>query len=1035
MSVVTRGPKKASRHLCAASVLLLVPLSAGCDLDSLALVSADDGGRTDGGFLPDGVVCVPTEDRLEICDGQDNDCDGRIDEDFNLQLDPQNCGECGNSCLQSGALSVCELGSCKNLGCVPGFVDLNQDNSDGCEYACTATGEELCDGVDNDCNGETDETFDLTSDVGNCGSCGNVCRLANAVARCGSGECAVQRCEAGFINKDGDDSNGCEEPCVVSNGGVEACDGQDNDCNGVVDDPGGVPVDFQSDSQNCGACNVVCVLPNAEASCVGGECELSSCKGTFVDADRTDANGCECSPTGSEICDGKDNDCNGAVDDGLPALGSCGQDTGECQRGVLVCRNGVAVCEGAVDPTTETCDGKDNDCTGTADDNLPPSLGACGSNVGECQTGTVVCRNGQPACTGQVGPTAEACDGRDNDCDGNIDNGLTGSQGSCGTDVGECTAGQLLCQNGQLNCVGRVDAQPEVCDGLDNDCSGTPDDNLPMVLGICGSDVGECQVGTILCENGSEVCRGNTGPAAETCDGKDNNCNGTADDNVPGFPGTCGTDTGECQTGTLTCQLGVQVCSGAINPDTEYCDLRDTDCDGSADPATCMFAGTSRENRLDDLGNSTLGANNSVQLSVTGSGSQIVAAWLDRRSGRGDVYVNLSSNGGVSWRSSDIGAATESASKVEPQVVFGGSSRVYLVYGRFASNGRRDVYVRRSSNNGVSWGSATRVDSANRDSLFIRASVVPGSSDRLVICWEEIALSGSTNPNVYCNISRNNGGGFAGVTRVNATSNNALLPRIAIDDNRVYVVWQQGSAIRVARATTGGNSALNFSNEALLSGAGAGRGPEIATNGAGNVVVVWEDLRDPLINIRANRSLDSGASWLSDGVRVDNDVVDGDSTEPMVAMRPGAGGRAYVVWADTSRGEADIYSNVSDDGGSTWGVVASRVTSLTAGQATSARPYLALAPDNNNVYVAWEDDRNGAFRDIQFSLSVDNGITWNIPDYRISESSPPGLADARTPYLWPSSGRVAIIWRDNRTQSGGSLGTGANGDIYASYVQ
>jgi Notch-like protein len=1133
-----------------AVLVVALPLCTlgGCEQDPYSLVRLGDATLPDLGQTPDsGPVCVPSNDGIEICDGKDNDCNGQVDEGFNLQADPQNCGKCGESCLKKGALTACELGVCKDKGCAPGFYDLNLDRTDGCEYECTPSGPELCDEQDNDCNGQVDETFDLMTDVNNCGKCGNACSIANAIARCDQGKCRVQSCQSGFIDKDGKEDNGCEEPCVKTNGGVEICDSKDNDCNGVVDDPGGNPVDFQSDPFNCGGCNTKCVLANADAVCQAAKCVLDKCKGLYKNADGDSGNGCECLATGPEVCDGVDNDCNGLVDDGLPPLGSCGSDTGECTKGSLVCQNGVAVCVGATGPQPESCDGKDNDCDGTPDnglppslglcgsdvgtcqkgtlvcengapacknavgpqtevcdgldndcdgtpdnglptnlgacgsavgeckqgqfqcqagvkvcvgatgpqaevcdgkdndcsgvddDKLPPSLGPCGSNTGECQLGTLVCQNGTPTCTGDVKATTEVCDGKDNDCDGTPDNGLPSNLGPCGSGTGECKQGTLTCQNGTPTCVGATGPQPEVCDGKDNDCDGTPDNKLPASLGICGSDVGECRTGSLVCQNGTPTCTGAVGAQPESCDGKDNDCNGLTDDGLPASFGPCGTNTGECSQGTLQCLAGAQVCVGAVGAKTEYCDGKDTDCDGSDDDPLCVFAGTGREGKLSQP-TSALGTDNSAQLAVACDGADVFAVWLDRRnSPRGDIFGNRSANGASSWLAADAGVATENESKVEPKVAFGGptatSKRVYVAYARFASGGRRDIYLRRSLDGGASWQSEQRLDSASNDSLFPRLVVHPGATssdvDRVVVCWEEINTSGVIQPDVLCNLSVDSGQSFTGDRRVNATAGNAILPEVAIDSQYVYVTWQEGASITVARASLA-TTPIAFGNENTLS-LQPGKEPQIAADGSGRVLVVWEDLRTPLSQIRASRSNSRGASWPSDGQRVDNDVVDGDSIDPVVAYRPG--GRAFVAWADTSRGAHDIYVNTSGNGGGSWGAVAQRVTDGVAGAATSSKPRLAVSATGSRVYVVWEDLRNGTQRDIFFNQSLDDGVTWNIPDGRVDEASPAGASDARDPQVCIAGSRLAIVWLENRSGTSGAHTTGANADVFATYAQ
>jgi hypothetical protein len=804
-----------------AAIGLLCAALGACAQDPYGLVSLDDGGRHDTRAL-DGEPCVKTG--VELCDGKDNDCDGQIDEDFNLDLDPRNCGKCGLSCQLPGAITACELRACKFLGCAPGYYDLNATAGDGCEYACTLTGPEVCDGKDNDCNGKADETFDLTKDPDNCGACGVVCQLANALAKCEGSQCKVVSCKPGYIDLDKKDANGCESPCTLSNGGVELCDGKDNDCNGVVDDPGGKPIDHQTDPMHCGGCNVQCLAPNASATCLKGKCAFSACTKPYMDADGNPDNGCECLPSGQEACDGKDNDCNGKVDDGI-AQGSCGKSVGECKAGILSCVNGVEVC------------------------------------------------------------------------------------------------------------TGKVDAQPEFCDGKDNDCNG------------------------------------------------------------------------------------------------------------EADPPACVFAKSGRERRLDQPGLATLGAQNSAQLAVAGSGELLTAVWLDRRNDRGDLYGNRSTNGGASWLTADLAIATEAEDKLEPRVAIGGPTasgapRVYVAYEAFVGNGR-EVRLRRSLDGGQSWGAHVPAKrTAGGDALFVRLAVLPATStsgqDKVVVCWEQIAVSGALDPNVYCNLSTNSGQSFlAADVRANGIVNNAFVPELAVDSGYLHVVWQQGAEIRAARASLAGTT-LVFGGEAKLSN-GAGQLPRIVADGSGRVVAIWEDLRDPLINLRANRSLNSGGSWLADGVRVDNDVVNGDSTQPVLAARQG--GRIFAAWADTSRGKTDIYLNWSDDGGTSWGSAARRVEAGGVGTATSGRPAIALAPTGSNVYVAWEDGRNGAYRDIYASVSLDGGVTWNQPDYRVNESIPPGVADARAPFCHAGPSRVAVLWMDNRVLAGAAMATGPNADIYSSYLE
>jgi hypothetical protein len=170
------------------------------------------------------------------------------------------------------------------------------------------------------------------SDPKNCGSCGNVCDLLGAFPKCVDGVCGIDKCATGFIDLDMVESNGCEYVCAVSNGGIEACDDKDNNCDGVVDEG----FDVNTDPDNCGACGIICLLPNATAGCtnMGGfpTCTVTACDAGFTNVDNLDVNGCEyvcaVTPPIAEECNAVDDNCNGQINEnnpggGMPCESSC----------------------------------------------------------------------------------------------------------------------------------------------------------------------------------------------------------------------------------------------------------------------------------------------------------------------------------------------------------------------------------------------------------------------------------------------------------------------------------------------------------------------------------------------------------------------------------------------------------------------------------------------------------------------------------------------------------------------------------------
>jgi hypothetical protein len=481
---------------------------------------------------------------------------------------------------------------------------------------------EVCDNVDNNCNGCTDEGFNHYCNIKPAGQC---CSWGTAAQRT---TCLTNyQASITALNPSG---NLALLPCTTAaqsttpaqwlcfNPG-ELCDNQDNNCVSGVDE--GV--------LKCGS----------PAACPSTEI----CDGKDNDCDgQTDENVCGGCVPSAEVCDGCDNDCDGLIDEGIATIPcglpspancagtlTCTQAAGTYPAGSCVGGGGFTQCSN--NPQTETCDGIDNDCDGIADDNVAPVAcvpsGTPGGLVyggnSQCQMGTQPC-NGQ--CTGFIGPSAEVCDGIDNDCDGQVDEGVLGVGQPCGVNQPPCTPGTTACVNGALVCQGGVGPQPEVCDGLDNDCDANVDeapladappagqngcwdepvggcnpvcvfDSLQWcppttdngLVGSCfdnGTLAPPCNKGTLQCSGAAGwACVGPKGPEAEACDGIDNDCDGTTDEaaDIPQIGLPCGSDVGECSQGALACVNNVLDCVGDTPGVPEVCDGLDNDCDGVVD--------------------------------------------------------------------------------------------------------------------------------------------------------------------------------------------------------------------------------------------------------------------------------------------------------------------------------------------------------------------------------------------------------------------------------------------------------------------
>ncbi|GMV41368.1 MAG: hypothetical protein AMXMBFR64_30840 [Myxococcales bacterium] len=464
----------------------------GCTPDAVADAAMTTCYRETGAGRCEGVrectseglgPCDAATPAAETCDGVDQDCDGQVDEDLGTE-----------PCVATSDAGTCAGAS----SCVEGA------------WLCQAPEPEAesCDGADNDCDGETDEE----------GAAGCTPRYEDMDGD-GYGTGAPRcLCGAGGAPVGGDCDD--EDPAVRP-GVPEVCNGKDDDCAGGVDEPGAagcVALGLDTDGDGYGALGVEscrCAESGAWKAVPGGDCNDTAAS---------------IHPGAVEVCNGKDDDCDGVADppdsDGCSAWlrdddgDGVGVDDPRC-----LCAPAppyTATVAGDCDDTSaavkpgqmELCNGVDDDCDGLED---PPGAVGCtpwlkdvdGDGYGVSGESTCLCEPTPPYtafvggdCNDQsalvVPGQIEACNGLDDDCDSETDEAGAIGCAVLYADADGDGAGSLL--DSRCLCA----PEPPYVATLPGDCDDGDPEVLPGAPEICNGKDDDCdvaidEVGSIGC--------------------------------------------------------------------------------------------------------------------------------------------------------------------------------------------------------------------------------------------------------------------------------------------------------------------------------------------------------------------------------------------------------------------------------------------------------------------------------------------------------------------------------------------------------
>jgi hypothetical protein len=280
--------------------------------------------------------------------------------------------------------------------------------------------------------------------------------------------------------------------------------------------------------------------------------------------------------------------------------------------------------------------------------------------------------------------------------------------------------------------------------------------------------------------------------------------------------------------------------------------------------------------------------------SVAVSGSVVHVVWTDYRDGNREIYYKRSIDGGASW-GADTRLTINTAWSEFPSVAVSGSS-VHVVWSD-SRDGNDEIYYKCSIDGGVSWGADTRLtnnpNSSDESSVAVSGSVVH-------VVWNDTR---DGNNEIYYKRSTDGGVSWGTDTRLTNNTSYSSYPSVAVSGSFVHVVWldhRDGNDEIYYKLSN--NTGVSWGTDTRLTNDTAdSEYPSVAVSGP-VVHIVWHDYRNGNTEIYYKRSTDAGVSWGTDTRLTNNTAYSGS---PSVAV---SGSIVHVLWYDYRDGNySEIY--------------------------------------------------------------------------------------------------------------------------------
>jgi hypothetical protein len=290
------------------------------------------------------------------------------------------------------------------------------------------------------------------------------------------------------------------------------------------------------------------------------------------------------------------------------------------------------------------------------------------------------------------------------------------------------------------------------------------------------------------------------------------------------------------------------------------------------------------------------GASRSPAIAVDSS-DNLHVVWSDETPGNREILYKSSTNGGESWGSSKR-LTWNSEWSVSPELSVDSSDHIHVVW-RDDTPGNSEIYYKKSTNGGVSWGSSKRLTWNSGYSIL--PAMALGSSNNIHVTWYDESPG---IPQIFYRRSTNSGSSWDGTKRITWSSGGSIDPKIAVNTSIIHLAWAGGTSsdaeIFFRRSTNSGSSwdgtrrlTWNIENSMY---------PAVAADSSNRIHVVWEDRsNDNNWEIYYKKSTDGGSSWTAKRLTWNS------GWSSYVNIIVDSSNDIHVVWNDDTPGNYEIY--------------------------------------------------------------------------------------------------------------------------------